>query len=38
MFRENHQHLQRGMFDGFLQLPEKSACPLAHHQGRKWSA
>lgn len=24
MFRENHQHLQRGMFDGFLQLPERA--------------
>ena len=24
MFRENYQHLQRGMFDGFLQLPEKA--------------
>jgi len=24
MFRENQQHLQHGMFDGFFQLPEKA--------------
>jgi hypothetical protein len=24
MFRENHQHLQSGMFDTFQQLPEKT--------------
>ena len=24
MFRENHDHLQHGMFSGFLQLPEKA--------------
>lgn len=28
MFRENHQHLQHGMFEGFFQLPEKAQARL----------